>query len=90
MQSNGPNSTLINQKQAKSFLGYINWGYIIVLGVFQCMQYQSDKFMATLLTYVPLAVQVLVLAYSMFKLKGHMYALMDNVPRSMAIFYPND
>ena len=66
IQNNGSNSTMINQKQAKSFLSYMNWGYIIILGVFQCMQYQSDQFTATLLTYIPLAVQVSVLAFAMF------------------------
>ena len=54
------------------------------------MQYHSDKFMATLLTYIPLAIQVSVLGYAMFVLKGHMYSLMDAHPANQPIFYPKD
>ena len=90
IQQSGSSTSLLNQKQTKQFLRNVNWGYILILGIFQFMQYQSDQFMATLLTYVPLAIQVSVLAYAMFSLKGHMFALLDTQPRNQAIFYPKD
>ena len=68
----------MTQKRTKSLLSYVNWGYILVLGVFQFMQYESDGFAATLLTYIPIAAQVSVLAYAFFQLKNHMYSLMDS------------
>ena len=61
-------------------LGWMNLAYFVVLGVFQFMQSTSEQFIVTLLTYVPLAIQVIVLAYAIYMIKNSMYHIIDAVP----------